>query len=379
MKESEIRGILEGIPYQGINDSPTVKRYTDWRVFEKALDLPDAVYSENPPALLRKVKPDIELRGRVDTYIPEVNDNGLTIIRRLRRRSPKKLPETRMEALHALRWFEGAEVDIGPGAIIKKPIRVLSASGKGYVGHHLKIVVGDRAKASLILLDYGGVERGLKTFVVEGVLGAGARLDVYPITIHKWGVPSYSRRSFLLKKGSQLNVFLVTGGGVMTHERYEVQLGERASVNMLASAITKCGCALDLITNVYHTGRESRSSIRLRGGSRSNSLLVHRGVGVVYSEAEESETTIESRITVLGKEGKGYSIPMLELHTGNVRHASHSASVTMLDEDSNFYLMTRGLSKDDITDLIMYGIMTFSNALSKVFDTHTLGATVGLV
>ncbi len=366
MSVDEVIELIDDIPFQEVPDSPTVKYYTDWRAFEKNMRLRDAIYSESLPNPMRVFNPDVELRGRLDTYVPNSSRGGVTI-RPLRRSEPSRLPSRKVEALHALRWFAGAEIRINPEVRIAEPIKVISISGKGYVGHHLKIFVGEGAEAKLVVLDYSGVEKGLKTSFLEGFVGKGGKLSVVSLTIHKWGVPSLMKRSFHVSEGAYLTVKSVAGGGVMTREEYDVALSRMSRVEFVGSAITKYGCKLDLITNVVHEGPFSESSVRVRGGVREYSTLTHRGVSSVTRGAEGVDTYIESRITVLGKGGKGYSVPMLELSTGNVSRAKHSASVTVLDDASLFYLQSRGLSRDDITDLLMYGILTFSGALSEVF------------
>ena len=373
----EVEKLIREIPYQRINDSPTVKRYTEWRLFESYLLMPESVYSENLPSPLRRIRPLIELRGRLDTNISKT-ESSLLSIKRLWNRSPNKLPEVKLEALHSLRWFAGAELRVKPKAQVPSLLVILSAGGRGYVGHHLKIDVGERTKATVVLLDYLGNEKGLKTFIVEGFLGEGSELTLYPVTIHKWGAPSFSVRTFILSNNSKLIIKAVTGGGVMTHEKYNIVLrGENSEALLISSAITKDGCRLDLITNMFHEAPETFSRVRVRGGVKGDSLLVHRGVSRVLNNAVESDTEIESRVTILGDSGKGYSIPMLELESGRVKNAKHSASVIKIDNLTEFYLMSRGLSRSDIIGLVMRGIITYSGALDTVLPGSELMKITG--
>jgi len=368
----EVNELIKDMPYQEINDSPTVKRYTDWSLYTPYLIAPEAAYSENLPTPFRRIKPVIELRGRLDTNIPKVSSDSL-YIRRLWNRFPQKLPKTKIESLHALRWFAGAEIKIRPNVRLPNLLTVLSAGGRGYVGHHLRINVGDRAKATIVILDYLGNEKGMKTFIIEGALGAESELTLYSVTIHKWGAPSFSRRTFVLSNKAKLVIKAVTGGGIMTHERYDTVLnGEGSETSIIVSAMTKAGCRLDLITNAFHEAPSTKSRVKVRGGVKGDSTLIHRGVGRVTKEAVDSDTEIESKITILSNSGKGYSIPMLELESGRVKAARHSTSVVEVDDSTKFYLMSRGLSKSDIIDLIMRGIMTYSGALNTILPGATL-------
>ncbi|MCD6324590.1 MAG: SufD family Fe-S cluster assembly protein, partial [Desulfurococcales archaeon] len=311
MRAEEALELIAGLPYQEVADSPTVKYYTDWRVFESNLGVRDAVYSESLPNPLRRFKPDVELRGRLDTYIPTVSSGGVRISPLRKADVKPPVVGRKLDALHELRWFGGVELSVDPGVKLPHPLGVLSVSGKGYVGHHIRVSVGEGAEATLIVLDYAGVEKGLKTSFIEGDVGRGGKLNLVSLTIHKWGVPSYLRRRFRVQEGGALTVRSVAGGGIMTREEYDVSLSRESSLEFLGSAVTKYGCRLDLITNVRHEGPSSSSLVRVRGGVKEFSTLVHRGVSSVERGAEGSDTYIESRITVLGKGGKGYSVPML--------------------------------------------------------------------
>ena len=94
-----------------------------------------------------------------------------------------------------------------------------------------------------------------------------------------------------------------------------------------------------------------------------DSRLVLRGTARVLRAAAFSSTRVEMHVLLAGDRAKGRSVPMLEIHTGEVSEASHSAAVTSIGEDAVFYAATRGLSREELESLVAYGIIEATGSL----------------
>ncbi len=62
------------------------------------------------------------------------------------------------------------------------------------------------------------------------------------------------------------------------------------------------------------------------------------------------------------------SVPIIMVDTGDVNGARHSAADASPDEDQVNYLRLRGISKDEVTDLIIHEIVSqFMDSLPSEF------------
>ena len=66
------------------------------------------------------------------------------------------------------------------------------------------------------------------------------------------------------------------------------------------------------------------------------------------------------------KESKGESDPVLVIEENDVK-ASHGSSIGKIDDDTMFYLCSRGLSKSEATNLICLGKVQY--LINKIDDT----------
>ena len=98
----------------------------------------------------------------------------------------------------------------------------------------------------------------------------------------------------------------------------------------------------------------------------TNGYLAQRGLAKIDAEAQWASSEVESHVTILGEPARGYAIPMLEIHSGDVVKANHEASVTTIQEDHVFYMRSRGLSREELEKLMITGIIEYSGAAGKL-------------
>ena len=100
------------------------------------------------------------------------------------------------------------------------------------------------------------------------------------------------------------------------------------------------------------------------GVAREKSEIVFSGVNHILEGAKASETAQNAKIIVFDPEARGVASPILKIDENDVK-ASHGAVVGQLNEDHMFYLMTRGLSKEEARALITLGYL---QPISKQFS-----------
>ncbi len=92
------------------------------------------------------------------------------------------------------------------------------------------------------------------------------------------------------------------------------------------------------------------------GVAKDKSEIVFSGINHIYKGAKQSDTKQNAKIIVFDKEAHGVASPILKIDENDVK-ASHGAVVGQLNSDHMFYLMTRGLSKEDARTVITMGYL----------------------
>lgn len=350
----------EEMPFQEIADSPTVRYYTNWRVFEERLSLPDSTDYPDLPGWARGLGDHtIVLGGRVESDYPytRVLERGFNV-------AADMGVEGKMELYNTARLTAGVEVRVPKGWSGGRLV-IASLGGNGFTGHHVRVVVEESSEVELVLLDLAG-DPGVKVFTARIVASPRARVRVHSLSLHGRAAV-YSRRSYQVSDGVQLEVGIALSSGASSRLQEDYHLeGYASSLEARASGVSLSGRWGDMVLNARHTGRESRGWIGGRGIALPGGLLALRGLAMVMPEAEWSATHVDVHVASLGEEGKAYASPMLEIHTGNVREAYHSASVSSLSEETLFYMATRGLSSEDAKAVFVDGVLAYSGVLDAL-------------
>jgi len=352
-------------PFQPIADSPTIRYYTNWSVFEKRLGNRDSSTYPDPPGWLESVKVDtlVVLGGearavRGGGYVEDLGGD-YDVTRDL-------APQGRAELYHAARLTAAVAVRV-PAGVDAGSAAIASIAGDGYTGHHILVELGPKARLELALIDLGSrYPESVKTLTLTARVAEGATLRLYNLSMHS-DTAVYSRRIYRLGESASLEAGALYRPGPASRISEDVYLdGEASTTSVTASALAPGGSRGDILLNSIHHGPRSRSRITGRGVSLERGFLSLRGAAIVRQGAERSSTRVDVRVVTIGDDARGNAVPMLEIHTGNVEEAYHSASISSLLEEELFYLATRGLSPKDAEALLIYSMAEAPGVLERL-------------
>ncbi len=160
------------------------------------------------------------------------------------------------------------------------------------------------------------------------------------------------------------------------------ELGAALSVTDLAIAIVQPGVDAKIATLFFPTGSQHVdivSSIDHRIGDATSQTLVKtaaagRGQGRylgnirIAAHAQHSDASLRDDALLLSKTAHIDSVPALEIAANDVK-AYHGATVGALDDDSIFYMTSRGIDRDAAERMIALGF--FEPAIDR-FPTESL-------
>ncbi|ACJ16337.1 hypothetical protein TON_0849 [Thermococcus onnurineus NA1] len=332
---------LEALEYQKYGDSPTIKSYTKWKLFEEnsPLGLPTEAKAGEV-----KIKAHVLLSGSVASFnLPagvELTEGTLGLS------SPE---ESRILGFHFYALKKSYRLRITEDLL--EPLVVVShLSEKAFISHHISIEAED-VKAPIIIHDLS--KEGTKSLVVE-LKAKNAELEILTVGKHK-SLSHYLLRASL-SEGTRVKAFTVISGGKMSHHREDYSLEGAKSELILRGMPIAVGSSVDYLTNVLQYGERTISETRVHGFSYQNGWAVHRGVAKVFESAKNSVSEVISQITIMDEGSLGVSVPMLEVDTGEIEAAAHSSAVRQFDEDALFYLRSRGLESEEALNLFIHGI-----------------------
>jgi len=129
----------------------------------------------------------------------------------------------------------------------------------------------------------------------------------------------------------------------------------------------------ELKTNVNHNNENCKSSQLIKSVLLDKSSGTYQGKIYVHKSAQKTNGYQLSKALVLSESSEFNSKPELEIYADDVK-CSHGSTIGNIDENSVFYLMSRGLSKEQANKMLVEGFLneaietiTESNIKSLIF------------
>ena len=107
---------------------------------------------------------------------------------------------------------------------------------------------------------------------------------------------------------------------------------------------------------VYHIGENTSSMVISKGISKANGASSYRGLVKISRNAKNSKTSVRCDGLMLDEKSRALTFPSMDVQENQVE-VSHEAAVGKIGEDQLFYLMSRGLSEDEATKIIVSGFI----------------------
>lgn len=274
---------------------------------------------------------------------------------------------TKFTALHGAFRTGGTFLYVPDGVVVQQPIQTLTwldADGAAIFPHTI-IVVGEDAEVTFIdRYASPDLERALSDAVVEIHTGPASRVRY--VSIQEWGsgvVHLGIQRARIARDVDFRSVAVGFGASLARAEAESVLAEPGASSEMLGVFFADGRQHFDHRTEQDHVAPACHSDLLYKGALRDESRAVYSGWVHVRPGARGTDAMQTSRNIVLSDRAKADAIPNLEIENNDVR-CGHAASVGPVEEETLFYLQSRGISREEAERLIVLGF--FQEVLDRI-------------
>ena len=270
--------------------------------------------------------------------------------------------DSKFTALHAAFWDNGVFLYVPRNVVIEAPLRSVVAAGLDGTSSlsHTLVIMEPGSQATLVedVASETAPQQGFSSRVVELILGPGANL--YFTGVQRWGrnVFDFHTQRALLDRDTQLHLLSIELGSRLSKGRVETVLnGDGVNVKMQGLYVEDGDQHLDRYTLQDHHGTNGVSDLLYKGVLTDRARSVFSGLIRVAPTAIKTAAYQQNRNLLLSRAARADSIPNLEIAASDIIGCSHGATVGKVDEEQVFYLMCRGLTRDDATRLIVEGFV----------------------
>lgn len=274
---------------------------------------------------------------------------------------------TKFTALHGAFRTGGTFLYVPDGVTIAVPLQTLTwldADGAAVFPHTL-IVVGENAEVTFIdRFASPDVERAYAGAITEVVVGTGSRVRY--VAMQDWGegVTHLAIQRARVGRDADYRFVSIGFGASLARVESESLLAEKGGFSEGLGIFFGDGSQhFDHRTEQDHIAPNCSSDLLYKGALRDESRGVFSGWVHVRPDAQKTSAMQTSRNIVLSPHARADAIPNLEIEADDVR-CGHAASVGPVEEDTLFYLQSRGIPRKEAERLVVFGF--FQEVLDRI-------------
>ncbi len=273
--------------------------------------------------------------------------------------------DEKFAAHNAAMWQHGLLVVIPKGVVLEKPLYVrIAVTGQTF--WRLVIVAEEGSRASLIE-EYASPEPTTEAYsnaVAELFVEPSAKLEyvsLQNLSTETWHFASHHAR---VERDAELDWVAGGFGSKRGKTRIQNDLNGQGATSRVTGAYFADGTQhLDYDTFQEHIAPNCESDFAFKGALRANATAVWRGMIRVEPDAQKTNAYQECRNLMLSPTAHAVPIPGLEIMANDVR-CTHGATVSRVDREQLFYLMSRGLPRAEAERLVVRGF--FQDVLDRI-------------
>jgi Fe-S cluster assembly protein SufD len=320
------------------------------------------------------VRADLAAKGVVLTSLRDALDGQEELLRQHLATEAVPPEEGKFPALNAALWGDGVLLHVPKDVQLDRPVRVthwVQEAGAAFFTRTL-IVADPFSRISYVeeVLSEDLTRQTLASSVVEVLARDGAQVQYVSLQCLGLGAFYHSQQRTLAGRDSTLDTLNVSLGASTTRVDLNARLlGPGANSDMLGLYFGDADQHFDHNTSQDHVAPNAKSDLLYKGALAGRSRAVFRGIIRVHPGAQRTDAYQTNRNLLLSREARADSLPNLEIQADDVK-CSHAATVGQLEEDALFYLMARGLDREQAERLVVLGF------LGEVLSRLPLGGVV---
>jgi Fe-S cluster assembly protein SufB len=271
------------------------------------------------------------------------------------------IEDNKFAALNSAVWSGGSFVYVPKGVKVDLPLQAYFRLNIANVGQF---------ERSLIIVDEGAqvhyvegctapqyTTDSLHSGVIEIIVKRGARMRY--TTIQNWSTNVYNlvtQRAKVFGNGTMEWVDANLGSKVTMKYPSCYLMEPGAHGEMLSMAFAGPGQHQDAGSKMVHFAPNTSSKVTSKSISKGGGRASYRGLLKVYKGAHGVRSNVVCDALLLDPKSRTDTYPYIEIDEDDVS-IGHEASVSKVGEEQLFYLMSRGLSAEEATTMVVSGFI----------------------
>jgi Fe-S cluster assembly protein SufB len=269
--------------------------------------------------------------------------------------------DNQFAALNTSVWSGGSFIYVPPGVEVEMPLQAFSRINSESPGQFDRtlIIADDGSKVHYIegCLAPVYTKESLRAAVVEVVVKPNARVSYTSIQNWSPNVCNFVTQRARVEAGGHMEWVNGNFGSKLTMTYPAVYLaGEGATGEVLSVAYAGKGQQQEAGAHMVHAAPNTTSRIISKLISKDGGTTTYRGLVRVEEGATGVTSHVECDALILDEQSTSTTFPDTEIGEQDAQ-VDHEASVSKIADEPLFYHMSRGLSEEQATGMIVNGFI----------------------
>ncbi|HEX7432111.1 MAG TPA: Fe-S cluster assembly protein SufB, partial [Anaerolineaceae bacterium] len=271
------------------------------------------------------------------------------------------IEDNKFAALNSAVWSGGSFVYVPKGVKVDLPLQAYFRLNVANIGQFERsLIIADEGSQIHYVEGCTAPQYTTDSFhsgVIEIVVNKGARVRY--TTIQNWSTNVFNlvtQRAIVQEGGTMEWVDANLGSKVTMKYPSCYLMGPGAHGEILSMAFAGPGQHQDAGGKMVHFAPHTSSKITSKSISRGGGRTSYRGLVKVYKGALDVKSNTVCDALLLDPASRSDTYPSIEIDEEDVS-IGHEASVSKVGEEQLFYLMSRGLSQEQATTMVVSGFI----------------------
>ncbi len=268
--------------------------------------------------------------------------------------------DDKLITLHTALWNGGVFLYIPKNVVVDFPVQSLFLAEKTGLLPHILIVAEENSSVTYVdhYFSSDTTISPIHNGVSEVYVGENARVRYATIHNFNKNVYDYTYRKALVERNGSIEwVIGEMNDGNTLSANTSILKDSGANVDTKSIFIGTGNQKTNFVSKVIHVGDHTNSSILSHGVMLDKSTGIFDGITQIEKGAVKANAKQAEKILMLSEEARGDANPILLIEEHDVV-AGHAASAGPVNKEDIYYLMSRGIKKEEAERLIIHGFLS---------------------
>lgn len=319
------------------------------------------VIQRNETVAYASLSKELEDKGVIATDIQTALQEHSDLVKKYYMKDAVQMDEHRLTALHAALMNGGVFIYVPRNVQVEEPLQAIfwQEDPEAALFNHVIVVADENSSLTYVenYISQNEKESSVANIVTEVIAHDNASINFGAVDNFAAGTTVYvNRRGVAYRDGKiEWNLGQMNDGNTVSDNTTHL-IGDNSYSYAKTVAVGRGSQTQNFTANIVNHGKQSEGLILQHGVMKDKASSIFNGVGKIVHGATKANAEQESRVLMLSKDARGDANPILLIDEDDVT-AGHAASVGRVDPLQLYYLMSRGISREEAERLIIHGFL----------------------